>query len=590
VTVVLGGGQRLGVKTRLAFAATRAAGVLYAVVRRWAHGTARGEIRSILVSRRGRVGDFVVVLPMLGALRARYPRARIVLGVDAEMPARALLGESGLVDEIRRLDHLSEPSFLARLRGLIRLFLEGFDVVISGEDFSLIQEAFYSGAPLLVGMDDGHPLQRWNAPRLPCDPARTAAENHLALAELLDARPRRDERAPRIPRSPSTSNVKWMPPGLAPGSPFVVLHPGAQKPSRRWPSENFAQLARHILEARPDLRVVLSGTSEETPLVSAILESLPAGIRGRCLSSAGRTDLAGLVSLLDRARLLVCNDTGVMHLARARGTPLVALLGPENDRYWGPHPEGWGAAVAIRHVVPCAPCRRWDCEALHCLRSLTPGEAFAAVSLLLDHAAPTSGIAEGAPPRDRSADLPLVRMVRRHDWRDLCAAGFAIPKVSLVRLDDPVARRLLGWRVLARRLVVTKAPEASASGFERAYPSVESLDVRHSSHGALALAAAPGPERSLSIRPDDPRAAWAAIVHAARGEFLALLRPGESGSDLGAAVAVLMRTPVLDAVARRDGLRLVRRSALATIVSQAGRASGRSARWSALRMAVRHGS
>jgi hypothetical protein len=181
-------------------------------------------------------------------------------------------------------------------------------------------------------------------------------------------------------------------------------------------------------------------------------------------------------------------------------------------------------------------------------------------------------------------------MVRRHDWRDLCAAGFAIPKVSLVRLDDPVARRLLGWRVLARRLVVTKAPEASASGFERAYPSVESLDVRHSSHGALALAAAPGPERSLSIRPDDPRAAWAAIVHAARGEFLALLRPGESGSDLGAAVAVLMRTPVLDAVARRDGLRLVRRSALATIVSQAGRASGRSARWSALRMAVRHGS
>jgi hypothetical protein len=181
-------------------------------------------------------------------------------------------------------------------------------------------------------------------------------------------------------------------------------------------------------------------------------------------------------------------------------------------------------------------------------------------------------------------------MVRRHDWRDLCAAGFAIPKVSLVRLDEPLARRLLGWRVLARRLVVAKAPEASASGSGRAYPSVESLDVRHVSHRALALAAAPGPGRSISIGPD-PRAAWAAIAGAARGEFLALLRPGESGSDLGAAVAVLMRTPVLDAVARRDGLRLVRRSALATIVSQAGRrASGRGARWSAPRRAVRHGS
>jgi hypothetical protein len=336
---------------------------------------------------------------------------------------------------------------------------------------------------------------------------------------------------------------------------------------------------------------VLSGTSEEIPLVAAILESLPAGIRGRCLSSAGRTDLAGLVALLDRARLLVCNDTGVMHLARARGTPLVALLGPENDRYWGPHPEGWGAAIAIRHVVPCAPCRRWDCEALHCLRSLTPAEACTAVSLLLDHVAPASEVAGRTPPRGRSADLPLVRMVRRHDWTDLHAAGFAIPKVSLVRLDEPAARRLLGWRVLARRLVVAKAPEAGAAELGRAYPNVESLDVGHVLRRAVAPAAATDRERLLSIGPADPRAAWAAIAEAARGEFLALLRPGESGSDLGAAVAALVRTPVLDGVASHDRLRLVRRSALATIVSQAGRrAPDPSRRWSAPRMAVPHGS
>jgi hypothetical protein len=323
---------------------------------------------------------------------------------------------------------------------------------------------------------------------------------------------------------------------------------------------------------------VFSGTPGEISLIAGILASLPDGIRGRCLDGAGRTDLAGLVSLLDRARLLVCNDTGVMHLARARGTPLVALLGPENDRYWGPHPEGWGSAIAIRHVVPCAPCRRWDCEALHCLRTLTPAEAFAAVSLLLEHTRSASEVAGERSFPDRSSDLPLVRMVRRHDWTGLWTAGFAIPKVSLVRLDEPLAKHLLCWRPLARRLALATASEADAVELGGAYPNVESLNVTRVACRAEAPAAVPGaasrPGRSICVASGDPRAAWAAIVDAVRGELLALLRPGGSASGLGPEVATLMRTPALDGVVRRDGLRLVRRSALAAIAA-AGRGSGR---------------
>jgi hypothetical protein len=183
-------------------------------------------------------------------------------------------------------------------------------------------------------------------------------------------------------------------------------------------------------------------------------------------------------------------------------------------------------------------------------------------------------------------------MVRRHDWTGLWAAGFAIPKVSLVRLDAPLATSLLGWRPLARRLALATASEAGAAELGRAYPNVESLNVTRVAGQPEAPAAGPGaashPERSICVASGDPRAAWAAIVAAARGELLALLRPGESASGLGPEVAALMRTPALDGVVRRDGLRLVRRSALATIAPQGAARDARASRWIAPHSVVPH--
>ena len=95
------------------------------------------EVRKILVARVGRLGDTVAILPMVSALRERFPQARIVLGVHRGFSAHWLLDPKH-IDEVRILDHLKIPTSSQRaLRGIVGLLREGFDLVISGAAFSI---------------------------------------------------------------------------------------------------------------------------------------------------------------------------------------------------------------------------------------------------------------------------------------------------------------------------------------------------------------------------------------------------------------------------------------------------------------------
>jgi ADP-heptose:LPS heptosyltransferase len=121
---------------------------------------------------------------------------------------------------------------------------------------------------------------------------------------------------------------------------YVCIHPGASVAERRWPVERFAAVAQSI--AARGLRVVLTGTALEANLTQHIAQIVgPA-----CLDLSGRTDLGALAALLSEARLLICNDTGVSHLAAALSTPSVVLSTGDNPARWAPADEQ-------RHRVLC---------------------------------------------------------------------------------------------------------------------------------------------------------------------------------------------------------------------------------------------
>lgn len=115
----------------------------------------------------------------------------------------------------------------------------------------------------------------------------------------------------------------------------VVVHPGAAHPSRRWPTDRWAAVARAVAQAGH--RVVITGGTAELPLAREVCRL--AGLPPQTVL-AGRTDLAELAALVADARLVVCGDTGTAHLASAFRTPSVVLFGPVPPARWGPPQDG----------------------------------------------------------------------------------------------------------------------------------------------------------------------------------------------------------------------------------------------------------
>jgi ADP-heptose:LPS heptosyltransferase len=118
-------------------------------------------------------------------------------------------------------------------------------------------------------------------------------------------------------------------PSPAPGA--VVVHPGASSGSRRWPVGRFAAVAAELRRAGHP--VVVTGGAAEREVATAV--AVRAGLPPAAVL-AGRTDLPGLAALVAGARLVVCGDTGVGHLASAYRTPSVLLFGPVPAAEWGP--------------------------------------------------------------------------------------------------------------------------------------------------------------------------------------------------------------------------------------------------------------
>jgi ADP-heptose:LPS heptosyltransferase len=115
----------------------------------------------------------------------------------------------------------------------------------------------------------------------------------------------------------------------------VIIHPGAAFAARRWPPERFAQVAAAL--SRTGRQVLITGSAAEQALGRrvAALAGIPDGS-----VLAGRTDVGALAALIGSARLVICGDTGVAHLASAFATPSVVLFGPVAPALWGPPAVG----------------------------------------------------------------------------------------------------------------------------------------------------------------------------------------------------------------------------------------------------------
>jgi lipopolysaccharide heptosyltransferase II len=164
--------------------------------------------------------------------------------------------------------------------------------------------------------------------------------------------------------------------GIPAGRPWVVVHPGASSPSRRYPPEQFARAAR-LLVRDAGCAVVFTGSESERPLVELIRALMVA----RSHSLAGRLNLDELAGLLASAPLLLANNTGPVHMAAAVGTPVVDLYALTNPQH-----TPWAVPSRVLfHDVSCKNCLKSVCPEGHhdCLRRVAPESVVAAARELL---------------------------------------------------------------------------------------------------------------------------------------------------------------------------------------------------------------
>lgn len=295
----------------------------------------------ILLTRTSHIGDCILTLPMLCALRERYPQAFIAWAV--ERPSDQFLAKHACLDEVipLRRGWLKSLRAIRELRSTLHAM--EFDVAVDSQSRTRSSlSAWLSGAPRRIG---------WRHPHGKDIALLVNNERHVSKATHLVDRQLDLLRAvgieqPRvrfdfpIDLTAERKMEDFVTHGLN-GRRFVVFNPGAGWESRRWPTDRYAAVAQHLRERYNLVAVVAWAGDSELALANEIVQwSAGAAV------AAPQTSLLELAALLRRAAFYFGSDTGPMHFAVAVGLPCVGLFGPTRPECSGPYGAGHVAVQA----------------------------------------------------------------------------------------------------------------------------------------------------------------------------------------------------------------------------------------------------
>lgn len=339
----------------------------------------------IAVFRALQLGDMLCAVPALRALRQAFPQARILL---AGLPSAREFVERfrSYIDELiifpgiaafpeQDADEAGLPAFFRRLRAWqpeVALQLHG-----SGGESNAVVRQF--GARRWAGFVPDMCAQMAGA-RMVWPDHLPEIQRYLALLRFAGLENARDTdlEFPCSAADESEAQRLVRRYGLA-SHKLVLIHVGARLASRRWPLARFAQIAQRLHQA--GWQIALTGTACERAMTAELQQR--AGIPLADLS--GMTKLGSLAALVRMSRLLVCNDTGISHIAAAMKTPSIVVA-------CGSDPGRWAPLDQHRHRVlyapmPCRPCAYRSCPIGHpCALAVTvPDVLHAAASQLALH-------------------------------------------------------------------------------------------------------------------------------------------------------------------------------------------------------------
>lgn len=345
------------------------------------------EARNILAIRMDNIGDVIMLGPALRAVKETLIHTRLtLLASPAGSAAAPLLPwiDDVIVWRASWQDvGGSVPFDPARELELVHILKErSFDAALIFTSFSQTPHVpgyvcYLTGIPLRAGESKEFGGNTLTTELRGAPDTLHQAERNLRLVEHLGFTARDRQLAVFLPQTARESVSRLLEQaGIAAGSPYILLHPGASAQARRYPAERFGILARRLTRAGWPVLVV--GVQGEAALVTEVMQGAPAA---GCL--LGETTLTEFAALIEQAALVICNDTLPMHLADALGTPeIVTFSGTDYEEQWRPRAV---PARLLRQPTDCRPCYLFECPIGQMCLDIAPEVLFeAAINLLND--------------------------------------------------------------------------------------------------------------------------------------------------------------------------------------------------------------
>lgn len=339
--------------------------------------------RRVAVFRALQLGDMLCSVPALRALRSAWPETHVTL-IGLPWAARFVERYASLVDEL--VVFPGAPGFPEQEE--TEAGLPKFFAAMKERRFDLAIQMHGSGGPAndIVKRVGAAACAGFHQPR------ETPEAGFIAWPDELPE-PHRYLALVRALGIDAHDDTLWFP--LTPhdrceyaaleaqhgieAERLIVLHPGAQLPSRRWPAERFAEVADTL--SSYGWQIAITGTSNEAAITAAVLGAMAAP----ALHLTGSTSLGALAVLVAHARLVVCNDTGISHVAAAMRTPSTVIASGSDTRRWAPLDKTRHRVLA--DYPSCRPCAFRDCPYGHpCALNVSAAEVVeAALEQLARH-------------------------------------------------------------------------------------------------------------------------------------------------------------------------------------------------------------
>ena len=343
------------------------------------------DVRRILCVRLDNLGDVLMTTPALHALRASATDRHITLlasrsGValapflddvddvieyDAPWVAHASSAVRTLVDDHRMQERLRRNSFDAAV-----IF-----TVYSQSPLPAAMLCYLAGIPRRLAHCRENPyalLTDWLREPEPQQRTRHEVQRQLDLVRQVGAHSPETRMRFRVHEADRRArDAQLSARGIDCAAESLVLHPGASAASRRYPPERFGDVATRLVR-ETGASLLITGNSSERPLAEAVIRAAARGVRTHLHDLSGTLTLGELAALIERASVLISNNSGPVHLASALGAPVVdlyALTNPQHAPWQTPH------RVLFRDVE-CRWCYRSVCPQQHhaCLLGVAPGE------------------------------------------------------------------------------------------------------------------------------------------------------------------------------------------------------------------------